>query len=84
MIFIGSVLTGVGVYDKIGFHAGAGSIIPITGFANSVVAPAMEFNDEGIVFGIMAHLFAIAGPIIVSGAVASTIVGIIYLIFGLV
>lgn len=83
MIFIGSLLTGIGVYDKIGFHAGAGSIVPITGFANSIVSPAMEFNDEGIIFGIMSHMFAIAGPIIVSGTVASVAVGLIYLIFGL-
>ena len=83
MIFIGSLLTGIGVYEKIGFHAGAGSIVPITGFANSIVSPAMEFNDEGIIFGIMSHMFAIAGPIIVSGTVASVAVGLIYLIFGL-
>jgi stage V sporulation protein AC len=84
MILIGAFLTGIGVYDKIGFYAGAGSIIPITGFANSVVSPAMEFNDEGVIFGIMSHLFAIAGPIIVSGAVASAAVGLIYLIFNIV
>jgi len=84
MVFLGALLTGIGIYDKIGFYAGAGSIIPITGFANSVVSPAMEYNDQGIVFGIMANLFTIAGPIIVSGAVASAAVGLLYLIFGLV
>lgn len=83
LIFIGALLTGIGIYDKIGFIAGAGSILPITGFANSVVSPAMEFNDEGVIFGIMCHLFIIAGPIIVSGAVSSIIVGLIYHIFGL-
>lgn len=84
LIFLGSLATGIGVYDKLGFYAGAGSIIPITGFANSIVAPAMEFNDEGIVFGIMSHLFAIAGPVFVSGIAASFVAGIIYLVFGLV
>lgn len=82
MILFGSILTGFGVYDKIGYYAGAGSIIPITGFANSVVSPAMEFSDEGAIYGIMSHLFAIAGPIIVSGTAASVLVGVIYLIFG--
>lgn len=84
MIFLGSLFTGIGIYDKLGAIAGAGSIIPITGFANSVVSPAMEFNDEGLIFGVMSHMFAIAGPIIVSGTVASVAVGLIYLIFGLV
>lgn len=83
MIFIGALLTGIGVYDKLGAIAGAGSILPITGFANAVVAPAMEFNDEGVVFGIMAHLFAIAGPIIVSGVTASVLIGIIYMVLGI-
>lgn len=84
LIFLGSLLTGIGIYDKLGYYAGAGSIIPITGFANSIVSPAMEFSDEGVVFGIMAHLFAIAGPVIVSGTIASAVVGIIYFVFGLV
>lgn len=82
MIFIGSLLTGIGVYDKIGYYAGAGSIVPITGFANSIVSPAMEFHNEGIVFGLMARMFGIAGPIIVSSVCASVAVGIIYFIIG--
>ena len=77
MIFIGSFLTGLGVYDNIGKRAGAGSIIPITGFANSVVSPAMEFNREGVFFGVCAKMFVIAGPIIVFGTVASFLVGLI-------
>lgn len=77
MIFLGSLLTGIGVYDKIGHFAGAGSIVPITGFANSVVSPAMEFNREGIFFGVCAKMFIIAGPIIVFGIVASVLVGIV-------
>lgn len=77
MIFLGSFLTGIGVYDRIGRFAGAGSIIPITGFANSVVSPAIEYNREGVVFGVCAKMFTIAGPIIVFGVVGSIIVGII-------
>lgn len=77
MIFLGALLTGIGVYDKIGHYAGAGSIIPITGFANSIVSPAMEFNREGVVFGICSKMFTIAGPIIVFGVVGSVMCGII-------
>ena len=84
MIILGAVLTGFGVYDKIGKYAGAGSIVPITGFANSIVSPAMEFNREGIVFGVMSKMFVIAGPIIVSGVVASILVGIIYWVVSIV
>ena len=80
MIFLGSLLTGLGVYDKLGHFAGGGSIIPITGFANSVVSPAMEYNREGVFFGVCAKMFVIAGPIIVFGIVFSVVVGIIGLI----
>ncbi len=83
MIGIGVILTGVGVYDVLGRFAGAGSIIPITGFANSVVSPAMEYRDEGLVFGVMCNMFTIAGPIIVTSAIASSLVGLIYFIGGL-
>lgn len=83
MIFLGSFLTAIGVYDKIGIHAGGGSIVPITGFANSVVSPAMEFNKEGIVLGMMAKMFVVAGPIIVAGTVSSVVTGLIYWIAGL-
>ena len=82
MIFLGSFLTGLGLYDNIGKFAGAGSIIPITGFANSVVSPAMEFRSEGMVFGVMCKMFVIAGPIIVSGITASIGVGLIYWLIG--
>lgn len=78
MIFLGAFLTGIGLYDKIGYHAGGGSIVPITGFANSIVAPAMEFNKEGIILGVMAKMFVIAGPIIVTGICASVISGAIF------
>lgn len=83
MIFLGSLLTGLGVYDKLGHFAGGGSIIPITGFANSVVSPAMEYNREGVFFGVCAKMFVIAGPIIVFGIVFSVVVGIIGFIAGL-
>ena len=77
LIFLGALLTGIGVYDDIGNVAGGGSIVPITGFANSIVSPAMEFKKEGIVFGICAKMFVIAGPIIVLGVFASFISGIL-------
>ena len=79
LIFLGTLLTGLGVYDRIGRNAGAGSIVPITGFANSVASPAMEFKTEGLVYGMAAKMFIVAGPIIVFGVLAGTLVGIIYL-----
>lgn len=82
MIFLGTFLTGIGVYDKIGSFAGAGSIIPITGFANSVASPAIEFKTEGWIFGMCVKMFTIAGPVIVNGVVGSIVVGLIYLICG--
>ena len=80
LIFLGTLLTGLGVYDRIGRNAGAGSIVPITGFANSVASPAMEFKTEGVVYGLAAKMFVVAGPIIVFGVLAGTAVGIIYLL----
>ncbi len=79
MILITGILTAFGVYDKIGNFGGAGSIVPITGFANSIVSQAMEHKREGVVFGICSNMFAIAGPVIVFGITASVIVGIVYL-----
>lgn len=78
LIFIGAFLTGLGIYDKLGKRAGGGSIIPITGFANSIVAPAMEFKREGYIFGIGAKMFILAGPVLVYGFTSSVIVGLIY------
>ena len=83
LIFLGSLLTGLGVYDRIGKYAGGGSIVPITGFANSVVSPAIEFKTEGFVYGLAAKMFVIAGPIIVFGVCGSVAVGLIYYIIGL-
>ncbi len=80
MVFLGALLTGLGIYDKIAKIAGAGTIVPITGFANSVVSPAMEFKSEGYVLGLAAKMFIIAGPVIVYGTLASVIVGLIYYI----
>ena len=79
LIFIGSLLTGLGVYDRIGAFAGAGSIVPITGFSNSIASPAIEFKKEGIIFGLCVKMFSVAGPVIVNGIAASIIVGIVYL-----
>ena len=80
LIFLGTLLTGLGVYDRIGRYAGAGSIVPITGFANSVASPAIEFKTEGLVYGMAAKMFIVAGPIIVYGVLAGTAVGLIYLL----
>ena len=79
LIFLGTLLTGLGVYDRIGRYAGAGSIVPITGFANSMASPAIEFKTEGWVYGLAAKMFIVAGPIIVYGVLAGTAVGLVYL-----
>ncbi len=80
LVFLGALLTGVGIYDKIGKYAGAGSVVPITGFANSIASPAIEFKTEGYVMGLGAKMFIIAGPVIVYGLCSSTLVGLIYYI----
>ena len=80
MVFLGAFFTGLGVYDNLGKFAGAGSIVPITGFANSIVSPAMEFKREGYVLGVGAKMFTIAGPVLVYGITSSVIVGLIYYI----
>ncbi|MBQ2864670.1 MAG: SpoVA/SpoVAEb family sporulation membrane protein [Clostridia bacterium] len=81
LIFIASLLTGLGWYDRIGVFAGAGSIVPITGFSNSITSPAVEFKKEGIIFGLCVKMFTVAGPVIVCGLVISFLTGLIYLIF---
>lgn len=80
LIFIAAFLTGIGVYDKIGKFAGGGSIVPITGFSNSITSPSVEFKSEGIIYGICVKMFTIAGPVIVFGVVSSALVGLIYYI----
>ena len=84
LVFLGTTLTGIGIYDVIGKYAGAGSIVPITGFANSVAAPAIEFRREGLVMGVGAKLFTLAGPVLTYGITASVAVGLIYWIIGMV
>lgn len=82
MVFLGAFFTGIGIYDRIGKYAGAGSIVPITGFANSMVSPAMEFKREGFVFGVGAKMFILAGPVLVYGISTSIIIGLICYVFG--
>lgn len=81
LVFCSAFLTGLNIFNKIGKFAGAGSLIPITGFANSIVSPAMEYKSEGYVMGVGAKMFTVAGPVLVYGISSSIIVGIIYLIF---
>lgn len=81
LIFIASLLTALRVYDDIAKFAGAGIVVPITGFANSIVSPAMEFKSEGLVLGLAAKMFVVAGPVLVYGITASVLYGLILLIF---
>ncbi len=78
IIFIAALLTGLKLFDKIAKRAGAGTLVPITGFANAVVSPAIEFKTEGFVLGLGVKMFTIAGPVIVYGTVASVVYGVIY------
>ena len=80
LIIITAILTGIGVFDKIAKHAGAGTIVPITGFANSVVSPAMEFKSEGFIMGTGASIFKVAGPVILYGTTAASLYGLIYFV----
>ena len=82
LVFLSAMLTGFGLYDKIAKHAGAGTLVPITGFANAVVSPALEFKTEGYVLGVGAKIFVIAGPVIVYGLAASVVYGIILFLVG--
>ena len=82
LVFIGALLTGLGVYDRIAVFAGGGSLVPITGFANSVVAPALEFKTEGMILGTAAKMFLISGPVIAYGISSSVIYGIILFLLG--
>lgn len=81
LIAISAFLTGLNIFNKIGKFAGAGSLVPITGFANSVVAPAMEYKSEGYIMGVGAKMFTVAGPVLVYGISTSIIVGIVYFLF---
>ena len=81
LIALSAFLTGLNLFNKIGKIAGAGSLVPITGFANSIVAPAMEYKSEGYVMGVGAKMFTVAGPVLVYGISTAIIVGLVYLIF---
>lgn len=83
LVFIGALLTGLGFYDDIAALGGAGTLVPITGFANAVVSPALEFKSEGLVTGMAAKMFIIAGPVIVFGISASVVYGLILCLFGI-
>ena len=82
IIFLAALFTGLGWFDRLAKHAGAGTLVPITGFANAVAAPALEFRSEGLVTGVGARLFAIAGPVLVYGISASVVYGLILVLFG--
>lgn len=81
LIFISAFLTSINIFNRIGKFAGAGSLIPITGFANSIISPAMEYKSEGYVMGVGAKMFTVAGPVLVYGISASVLVGLVYLLF---
>lgn len=83
LVALSALLTGINQYDNIAKHAGAGTLVPITGFANAVVSPALEFKSEGYILGLGAKLFVIAGPVIVYGVLASVLYGIVVFIFKL-
>ncbi len=78
LIFAAALLTGIGIFDKIAKHAGAGTLVPITGFANAVAAPAIEFKNEGFILGVGANVFKIAGPVIAYGTLSSALYGVVY------
>ncbi|MGM0410401.1 MAG: stage V sporulation protein AC [Bacillota bacterium] len=82
LIFLGSFLTGIGVYDEISQYAGAGTIVPVTGFANAMVAPALEYKQDGYILGMGAKLFSVAGPVLSYGMLSAFIIGLLKYIFG--
>ena len=82
MVFLGGLLTCLHLYEKLAKHAGAGTLVPITGFANAIVSPAMEFKSEGLILGVGAKLFAIAGPVLVYGISASVVYGLVLVLLG--
>ena len=82
LVFLGALLTGLNVYDNIASFAGAGSIVPITGFANAIVAPALEYKSEGLVLGVGNRMFTIAGPVLVYGITSSVLYGLVLVLIG--
>ena len=83
LVFLSALLTGLKIYDNLAKHAGAGTLVPITGFANSMVSPALEFKSEGLILGLGAKMFVIAGPVLVYGISASIIYGVLAWALGL-
>lgn len=83
LVFIAVLLTGLGVFDNIARHAGAGTLVPITGFANSVASPAIDSKSEGFVLGVGAKIFTVAGPVLLYGTLAGTLYGVVYWLSGL-
>jgi len=83
LILLAAICTALGVFDKLGKHAGAGTAVPITGFANAIVSSAMEYRNEGFVLGVGANMFKLAGPVLVYGTAVCTIYGVIHLVLGL-
>ncbi|OCL27006.1 stage V sporulation protein AC [Orenia metallireducens] len=81
LIFIGALLTGLGVYDEIAQFAGAGTIVPVTGFSNAVVAPAMEYRQDGYILGLGANIYSVAGPVLTYGMLSAFLIGLLKLIF---
>lgn len=84
LVFLSAMLTGLSLYDNLAKHAGAGTLVPITGFANAIAAPAIEFKTEGMILGTAAKMFTIAGPVIVYGLSASVVYGFIYWVYSLI
>ena len=82
LVFLSALLTGLNVYNKLGRFGGAGTLVPITGFANSVVSPAIDFKSEGFITGMAAKMFTVAGPVIVFGTLASVIYGVVLMFMG--
>ena len=82
LVFLASLATGLGFFDSLAKHAGAGTLVPITGFSNAVISPALDDKSEGLVMGVGAKMFTISGPVIVYGVVASVIYGVIYWLLG--
>ncbi len=84
MVFLGALFTGFGLYDDLAKHAGAGTIVPITGFANAITSPAIEFKSEGYVLGLAVKMFSVAGPVLVYGITSGFVAGIIYYIMSII
>ena len=83
LVLIAAILTGLGVFDRLAKFAGAGTLVPITGFANAVVSPAIDARSEGLILGVGAKIFSVAGPVLLYGTLAGTVYGVVYWVIGL-